>query len=110
MPSDRPSTRARAADLVGHKLAQFRVVAKLGEGGMGVVYKAFDEELRRTVALKVLPLGFVASDERRRRFLREARAAAAITHPNIAAVYEIGQAEDGRPYIAMEFVPGVTLR
>ncbi len=108
MASERPSNRPQE-DLVGQTIAQFRVVAKLGEGGMGIVYKAIDEELRRTVALKMLPHGVVGNDERRRRFLREARAAAAITHPNIAAVYEIGEV-GGRPFIAMEFVPGASLR
>jgi serine/threonine-protein kinase len=95
--------------LVGQLLKQFRIVGKLGEGGMGVVYKALDETLRREVALKVLPEELAGDEERRRRFLREARSAAAVTHPNIATVYEIGEA-DGHVFIAMELIAGRTLR
>src|SRR5215472_13562392 len=96
-------------DLLGSQLGHFRIVEKLGEGGMGVVYKAVDETLRRTVALKVLPPLYAASEERRARFMREARSAAAITHANVASVYEVGAA-DGRIFIAMEFVEGQSLR
>jgi serine/threonine protein kinase len=81
-----------AADLIGESLGQFRIVAKLGQGGMGVVYKATDEKLRRTVALKVLPPGFASDPARRDRFLREARAAAALNHVNIATVHDVGEA------------------
>jgi serine/threonine protein kinase/tetratricopeptide (TPR) repeat protein len=93
----------------GTILAHFRILAKIGEGGMGVVYRAEDETLRRPVALKVLPPDVIANEERRMRFLREARAAAAIPHPNIATIYEIGEA-DGVVFIAMELVEGTTLR
>jgi eukaryotic-like serine/threonine-protein kinase len=93
----------------GRTLAHFRILAKLGEGGMGVVYRAEDVNLRRPVALKVLPPDVVGSEERRARFLREARAAAAVPHPNIATIYEIGEA-DGVVFIAMELVEGATLR
>jgi eukaryotic-like serine/threonine-protein kinase len=93
----------------GERVAHFVVVEKIGEGGMGIVYKANDEQLRRTVALKVLPPEYVGDAERKRRFVREARAAAAITHPNIAAVYEVGDAA-GMTYIAMELIAGSTLR
>jgi serine/threonine-protein kinase len=96
-------------DLVGKKIAHFRVDAKLGEGGMGVVYKATDEQLRRVVALKVLPENFAENDERRRRFLREARSLAAVSHPNIATVYDVGD-DGGRAYIVMELVAGESLR
>ena len=95
-------------DLIGEQLGQFRIVAKIGQGGMGVVYRATDEKLRRTVALKVLPAGFAAVPARRDRFLREGRAAAGITHANIATVYDVGEA-DGRLYIAMELVEGESL-
>jgi len=95
--------------MIGRVLAHFRVISVLGEGGMGVVYRAEDERLRRQVALKVLPPHLVADEERRLRFLREARAAAAVTHPNIAAIYETGEA-DGIVFIAMELVEGRTLR
>ena len=91
------------------QLAHFRIVGRLGAGGMGIVYRAVDEKLRRSVALKVLPSALEADPARRRRFLREARSAAAITHPNIAAIYEIGEAE-GRIFIAMELVEGQSLR
>ena len=93
----------------GERIAHFTIVEKIGEGGMGIVYKASDEQLGRTVALKVLPPEYVGDAERKRRFAREARAAAAITHPNIAAVYEVGDA-GGMTYIAMELIAGSTLR
>ena len=89
-------------------IAHFRILGRLGEGGMGVVYRAEDETLRRTVALKLLP-DTAGDDETRQRFLREARSAAAITHPNVAMVYQVGEA-DGRQYIAMELVEGENLR
>jgi len=95
--------------LIGQTLNHFRIESKLGEGGMGVVYRATDEKLRREVALKVLPESLAADPERRRRFLREARSAAAVTHNNIATVYEIGESE-GHVFIAMELVKGETLR
>ncbi len=76
--------------MIGTTLSHFRILAKIGEGGMGVVYRAEDEKLRRPVALKVLPPDLVGNEERRLRFLREARAAAAVTHPNIATIYEVG--------------------
>jgi tetratricopeptide (TPR) repeat protein len=95
--------------LEGRTLAHFRILAKLGEGGMGVVYKVQDERLQRTVALKVLPSEVAGDQVRRDRFLREARAAAAVSHPGIAAIHEIGEA-DGIGFIAMELVEGKTLR
>jgi tetratricopeptide (TPR) repeat protein/predicted Ser/Thr protein kinase len=95
-------------DLVGQKLAHFLIEAKLGEGGMGVVYRAIDEKLSRTVALKVLPERFSREDDARRRLMSEARAAAAVTHPNIATVYEVGE-EEGRIFVAMEYVEGKVL-
>jgi eukaryotic-like serine/threonine-protein kinase len=91
------------------RLGPFRVIGRLGRGGMGIVYRAEDEKLRRPVALKVLPIGVSGDADRRRRFLREARSAAAITHPNIATIYEVGEA-DGRVFLAMELVEGETLR
>jgi serine/threonine-protein kinase len=96
-------------DVVGERLGHFQIVAKLGQGGMGVVYRAVDEKLRRTVALKLMPADFARDPERRRRFLREARSAAAVTHATIAAIYDVGE-EDGRLYIAMELCEGKTLR
>ncbi|MBK7584493.1 MAG: serine/threonine protein kinase [Myxococcales bacterium] len=93
----------------GSAVAHFRVLSELGRGGMGVVYEARDEKLGRTVALKVLPAALAADRVRSDRFLREARAAAQITHAAIATVFEIGES-DGVLYIAMERVSGMTLR
>jgi serine/threonine-protein kinase len=95
-------------ELIGQHLGTYLIESQLGHGGMGVVYRALDERLRRTVALKVLPPGFTADADRRRRFEREARAAAAVTHACIATVYEVGESE-GRVYIAMELVEGSSL-
>ena len=102
--------------MIGRTLSHFRIVEKIGEGGMGVVYRAEDTDLRRPVALKVLPPELVGNEERRLRFVREARAAAAVTHPNIATIHEIGEARDDSGegpsvvFIAMELVEGKTLR
>ncbi len=92
---------------LGSRIAHFRLDALLGRGGMGAVYRALDEKLRRDVALKLLPP--TRDAEKRARFLREARLAAAITHPNVAVVYAVDEA-DGRVYIAMELVEGENLR
>jgi serine/threonine protein kinase len=102
--------RATAQALApGDRISHFRIVDQIGRGGMGIVYRARDEKLGRDVALKVLPGDVVSRPERRERFLREARAAAAVVHPAIAAVYEVGT--DGEiPFIAMEYVAGRTLR
>jgi serine/threonine-protein kinase len=105
---DTPLTALPSAALVGTKIGHFGVLAPLGQGGMGVIYRAEDEALRREVALKVLPPSYAGDDARRRRLLHEARAAAAVNHPNIATIYEVGEA-DGRIYIAMELVKGRSL-
>src|SRR5215831_12161763 len=93
----------------GTRLGRYEIRAKLGEGGMGEVYLAEDTDLRRQVALKVLPADVAANQDRMRRFKQEAQAAAALNHPNIAHIYEIGE-RDAINFIAMEFVDGVTLR
>jgi eukaryotic-like serine/threonine-protein kinase len=93
----------------GSSIAHFRIVDKLGEGGMGVVYRAVDEKLGRTVALKVLHPEVANNKDRRRRFVREGRLAAAMNHPCIASVFEVGEA-GARIYIAMELVEGKSLR
>src|SRR6266478_3880750 len=94
---------------VNTTLSHYRIVSKIGEGGMGEVYLAEDAELGRQVALKVL-LSEVAGDEDRvRRFIQEAKAASALNHPNILTVYRIGSFEDSR-YIATELIKGATLR
>ena len=94
----------------GQRVGHYQIVNLIGEGGMGEVYLATDTILGRRVALKVLP-AFVSKDpERLRRFTQEARAASRLSHPNVCVVHEIGETEDGRPFIAMEYVEGITLR
>ena len=85
---DMPSDAARPA--VGQRVAHYEIQAKLGEGGMGAVYRAYDTQLRRPVALKILPPEYASDPERRSRLLREARAASALNHPNIVSIYEVG--------------------
>src|ERR1041385_8682349 len=94
--------------MIGQALGHYRIEAKLGEGGMGTVYRAFDTHLDRAVAIKVLRPDAITSPERRRRFLQEAKAASALNHPNIIHIYDISSS-DGTDFIAMEFVPGKTL-
>lgn len=94
----------------GQRIKHYQIANLIGEGGMGEVYLATDTILGRRVALKVLP-GYVSTDpERLRRFTQEARAASRLSHPNVCVVHEIGETADGRPFIAMEYVEGVTLR
>jgi serine/threonine protein kinase len=88
---------------------KYRIIEEVGAGGMGVVYKAEDLKLKRSVALKFLPPHLMDSPELKERFLIEAQAAAALSHPNICVIHEVGESE-GRPYIAMEYVEGETLR
>lgn len=90
-------------------IAHYRIVEPIGAGGMGAVYKAYDNKLQRVVALKLLPSEYVSQDDRRRRFFQEARAASALNHPHILTIYEVGE-DEGRPYIAMELVDGDTIR
>ncbi len=93
---------------VGARLGPYKIVARMGEGGKGVVWKARDTRLDRFVALKFLPADRVGDPDRRQRFAQEARTVSALNHPNIVTLYEIGQAE-GADFIAMEFVPGKPL-
>jgi serine/threonine protein kinase len=94
--------------LPASRIAHYELIEKLGEGGMGVVYKARDMRLGRVVALKILPVDRTADKERRRRFLVEAQAASALNHPNIVGLLDIGS-EDGADYLTMEYVEGRTL-
>ena len=94
-------------DLSGSLLGRYRLVREVGRGGMGVVYEAVDETLKRTVAIKVLPARSIDARSRER-FLREAQAAAALNHPNIVALHDTGESAE-RPFLVMEFVPGRSL-
>jgi len=95
-------------DLTSMTISRYRIIEKLGEGGMGVVYKAEDTTLRRTVALKFLSASLLGDETARSRLLREAQAAAAVEHPNVCPVYEIDEV-DGRLYIAMAYLKGQSL-
>jgi eukaryotic-like serine/threonine-protein kinase len=104
----RALARESAIDYTGRTLSHYEILERIGEGGMGVIYKARDTHLERFAALKVLPPEKVAEPERRRRFVQEAKAASALNHPNIVTIYDIDSA-DGVTFIAMEYVKGRTL-
>src|ERR1700750_449488 len=93
----------------GQRIGPYQVVGQIGAGGMGEVYRAHDARLNRDVAIKVLPSSFSSDPDRLRRFAQEARAAAALNHPNILAIFDIGDWE-GAPYIVSELRLGETLR
>src|SRR2546425_11905670 len=95
--------------ITGGKLGRYEIRSKIGEGGMGEVYLAQDTKRDRRVALKVLPADVASNRDRMERFVREAKSAAALNHPHIAQIHEIGEHE-GTHFIVMEFIDGVTLR
>jgi tetratricopeptide (TPR) repeat protein len=96
--------------MVGKKISQYKIIEKLGEGGMGVVYKAQDTKLDRFVALKFLPPHIGQAEEEKKRFIHEAKAASALDHNNICTIYEINETEDGQMFIAMAYYEGKTLK
>src|SRR5882724_3370375 len=103
-------TEDHAELAVGQRIAHYEILGLLGAGGMGEVYLAHDTRLGRKIALKLLSTHFTTDRDRLRRFEQEARVASALNHPNICMIHEVGETEDDRHYIAMEYVDGVTLR
>src|SRR5262245_24849618 len=108
LPCDAVELRWKRCKMVGQTLAHYRILEKLGAGGMGVVYRAQDTILKRMVALKVLGDNLRADDTAGARLLREARTASALNDPNICTVYEVGEANH-QTYIAMEYIEGLSL-
>ncbi|MBA3569746.1 MAG: serine/threonine protein kinase [Pyrinomonadaceae bacterium] len=101
---------SQGESLIGQTIGHYQVTREIGSGGMGEVYLAQDAKLGRPVALKLLPSYLSKDEDRLRRFEREARTASALNHPNVCVIYEVGETEDDRHYMAMEYVDGVTLR
>jgi len=96
--------------MIGRTISHYKILEKLGEGGMGVVYKAEDTTLKRTVALKFLPADLTRDEEAKERFVHEAQAASSLDHPNICNIHEIDETDDGQIFICMAYYEGETLR
>ena len=97
------------ADLPYEVIGSLELTGRIGAGAMGEVYRAKDTKLGREVAIKFLPKKMAADPDRRQRFFKEARAASALNHPNVCVVYDVGETEDGLPFISMEFIRGQSL-
>ena len=95
--------------MIGQTVGHYHITSKLGAGGMGEVFLAEDTRLERKAAIKFLPAEMAMDPERRQRFFREARAASSLNHPNVCIVYDVGETDDGRPFIAMEYIAGGSL-
>src|SRR3989304_5183818 len=96
--------------MIGKTFSHYRILEKLGEGGMGVIFKAEDTKLKRFVALKFLPSALTLDKEARDRFIYEAQAASGLDHPNICTIYEIDETTEGQMFIAMAYYEGETLK
>src|SRR6266478_4907573 len=95
--------------MIGTTISHYKILEKIGEGGMGVVYKAQDLKLDRPVAIKFLPSHLSASEENKTRFMQEAKSTASLNHPNILSVYEVDE-QNGSMFFAMEYIEGTTLK